>query len=85
MKVGIKVLLRDGVKDSQGTAVMNALESMGYKGIKDILVGKYIIVTMDEDTKESRILIKKMCDDLLANLVIEKYEIEYPLDLYDLQ
>jgi phosphoribosylformylglycinamidine (FGAM) synthase PurS component len=33
---------------------------------------------MDEDTEEARASVKKMCDDFLANLVIEKYNIEYP-------
>lgn len=77
MRVGIKVLLRDGVKDSQGSAVLNALGNMGYEGIVDVLVGKYIILEMEEDTEETRDSVKKMCDAILANTVIEKYEIEY--------
>jgi phosphoribosylformylglycinamidine synthase PurS subunit len=50
---------------------------MGYEGIVDVLVGKYIILEMEEDTEETRDSVKKMCDAILANTVIEKYEIEY--------
>jgi len=78
MKAAIKILLRDGVKDSQGTAVANALGSLGFKGIEDLSIGKYIIVHMKEDTPESRVSVNKMCEDLLANMVIEKYTIDWP-------
>ena len=78
MKVGIKILLRNGVKDSQGAAVANALETMGFEGVEDVQIGKYIVVSMKEDTVESRKTIENMCDKLLANMVIERYFIEWP-------
>lgn len=85
MKVGIKILLRHGVKDSQGAAVANALETMGFEGVEDVQIGKYIVVSMKEDTVESRKTIENMCDKLLANrrtwnsgMVIERYFIEWP-------
>jgi len=78
MKVDIKILYRDGVKDSQGESVLSALKTMGHNNVQNVLVGKYIVLTMDEDTEEARAAVKKMCDDFLANLVIEKYNIEYP-------
>ena len=62
MKVGIKILLRHGVKDSQGAAVANALETMGFEGVEDVQIGKYIVVSMKEDTVESRKTIENMCD-----------------------
>jgi|TARA_R110000737_G_scaffold308750_1_gene316922 phosphoribosylformylglycinamidine synthase PurS subunit len=78
MKLGIKILLRHGVKDSQGAAVANALETMGFEGVEDVQIGKYIVVSMKEDTVESRKTIENMCDKLLANMVIERYFIEWP-------
>ena len=78
MKVGIKVLLRQGVKDSQGTAVHRALGTMGFKGVTEVLIGKYLVLTMEEDTVESRKTIEDMCEKLLANVVIERYFIEWP-------
>jgi phosphoribosylformylglycinamidine synthase len=78
MKVGIKILLRHGVKDSQGVAVANALETMGFEGVEDVQIGKYIVVSMKEDTVESRKTVENMCDKLLANMVIERYFIEWP-------
>jgi phosphoribosylformylglycinamidine synthase len=78
MKLGIKILLRHGVKDSQGAAVANALETMGFEGVEDVQIGKYIVVSMKEDTVESRKTVENMCDKLLANMVIERYFIEWP-------
>ena len=78
MKVGIKILLRNGVKDSQGAAVANALGTMGFEGVEDVQIGKYIVVSMKEDTVESRKTVENMCDKLLANMVIERYFIEWP-------
>tara|TARA_R110002020_G_scaffold271505_1_gene486716 strand:- start:599 stop:856 length:258 start_codon:yes stop_codon:yes gene_type:complete len=78
MKVGIKILLRHGVKDSPGSAVANALETLGFKGVDDVQIGKYLVVSMKEDTVESRKSVEDMCDKLLANVVIERYFIEWP-------
>ena len=39
---------------------------------------KYIVLTMEEDTAESRKSVEDMCDKLLANVVIERYFIEWP-------
>ena len=78
MRAAIKILFRDGVKDAQGTAVQQALGTLGFVGIEEVLVGKYITVKMDSDTEESRALVGEMCDRLLVNGVIEKYTIDYP-------
>jgi phosphoribosylformylglycinamidine synthase len=78
MKVGIKILLKHGVKDSQGVAVANALGTMGFEGVEDVQIGKYLVVSMNEDTVESRKKIEDMCDKLLANVVIERFFIEWP-------
>ena len=78
MKVGIKVLLRHWVKDAQGTAVQRSLGTMNFEGVEEVLIGKYIVLTMEEDTAESRKSVEDMCDKLLANVVIERYFIEWP-------
>ncbi|WP_324172997.1 phosphoribosylformylglycinamidine synthase subunit PurS [Sulfurimonas sp.] len=77
MKAIINVSLKAGVLDSQGKAVHHALDSLHFKGINDVRVGKQIILKLDTDNKETaKEDVTQMCEDLLANTVIEDYEIE---------
>jgi phosphoribosylformylglycinamidine synthase len=77
MKATVNISLKSGVLDSQGKAVHHALDSLNYKGINDVRVGKQIILDIDASSKkEAKKNIKKMCEDLLANTVIEDYTIE---------
>ncbi|PCJ58221.1 MAG: phosphoribosylformylglycinamidine synthase [Rhodospirillaceae bacterium] len=77
MKAGVHVTLKPGVLDPQGKAIANALESLGFSGVNAIRQGKYIEIDLDE-TDPGRALkkVEEMCTKLLANLVIENYEIE---------
>lgn len=70
MKVKVNIKLKDGVLDPQGKTIMHALKSLGFKGIHDVKVAKQIILDVDDDKE-----VKQMCEDLLANTVIENYEI----------
>ena len=76
MKVRIFVTLKDGVLDPQGKAIHHALESLDFSGVNDVRAGKQI--ELDIDASVSREEIEKMCDKLLANTVIENYDIEMP-------
>jgi phosphoribosylformylglycinamidine synthase PurS subunit len=76
MKVRIFVTLKDGVLDPQGKAIHHALESLGFSGVNDVRAGK--LIELDVDPSVSREEIDKMCSKLLANTVIENYEIELP-------
>ncbi|NCN84126.1 MAG: phosphoribosylformylglycinamidine synthase subunit PurS [Sphingomonadales bacterium] len=76
MKVRIFVTLKDGVLDPQGKAIHHALESLDFSGVNDVRVGK--LIELEVDSSVSREEIDKMCDKLLANTVIETYEIELP-------
>ena len=76
MKVRIFVTLKDGVLDPQGKAIHHALESLDFSGVNDVRAGK--LIELDVDPSVSRNEIDKMCDKLLANTVIENYEIEIP-------
>jgi len=77
MKIAVNVHLKKGVLDPQGKAVLHALETLGFKNTKDVRVGKQILIELDENDKEKAIQeVKKMADELLANPVIENYEIE---------
>ena len=77
MKAIVNVSLKAGVLDSQGKAVHHALDSLHFKGVNDVRVGKQIVLKLDTDDKTQAMTdATKMCEDLLANTVIEDYEIE---------
>lgn len=73
MKVTVNVFLKEGVLDPAGKAVEHALGSLGFKGVNEVKIGKQIILDTDDNVSDEDI--KKMCEELLANTVIENYEI----------
>ncbi|MBI5970450.1 MAG: phosphoribosylformylglycinamidine synthase subunit PurS [Deltaproteobacteria bacterium] len=77
MKAKIYVTLKKCVLDPQGKAVAGALNAMNYKEVEDVRVGKFIEVEIKgSSNKEQEARLKEMCDNLLANTVIENYRIE---------
>lgn len=77
MKAIVNVFLKNGVLDSQGKAVHHALSHHGFESVSDVRVGKQIIVEMNEtDAEAAKTKVAQMCEDLLANTVIEDYTIE---------
>jgi len=77
MKAIVNVFLKAGVLDSQGKAVHHALDSLHFNGVQDVRVGKQIVLQLDESDKEKAMAdVTKMCEELLANTVIEDYTIE---------
>ena len=75
MKVKVCITLKQGVLDPQGKTVQKSLENLGFKDVKDVRVGKYIEVQLADTLKkeEAQKQIQKMCERLLANIVIENY------------
>ncbi len=77
MKAIVNISLKNGVLDSQGKAVHHALGSLHFSGVDDVRVGKQIILKLDEtDATKAKENVTNMCEELLANTVIEDYEIE---------
>jgi len=73
----INVSLKAGVLDSQGKAVHHALDSLHFEGVNDVRVGKQIVIKLDTDDKTAAMAeVERMCEDILANTVIEDYKIE---------
>jgi len=72
------VTLKRGVLDPQGSAVARSLHSLGYSEVEDVRLGKYIEVKLREGAAlaDERKRIDEMCKKLLANTVIEDYEIQ---------
>ena len=77
MQVKIFITLKNGVVDPQGITIKGALESLGYQGIANIRLGKYVQMELNSKSrKEAEKDIEEMCGKLLANPVIENYRYE---------
>ncbi|CAM3557820.1 phosphoribosylformylglycinamidine synthase subunit PurS [Arcobacter aquimarinus] len=78
MKAIVNVGLKQGVLDDQGKATHHALDTLGFKEIvKNVRIGKQIIIELNSSNEEeARSEVAKMCEKLLANTVIEDYNIE---------
>jgi phosphoribosylformylglycinamidine synthase PurS subunit len=77
MKARVFVTLKNGVLDPQGKAIGHALNNLGFGSVGDVRQGKVIDIELSEqDQTKARAELKDMCEKLLANTIIEKYEIE---------
>lgn len=74
MEAEVYVTLKKTVADPQGLTVKHALESLGYDNVDEVRMGKLVKVKLKaKGKKEASDQIKRMCDKLLANPVIEDY------------
>ena len=77
MKARITITLKSGVLDPQGKAIEGALTGLGFTGVENVRQGKYIELDLAEtDPAKAEQAVKAMCDRLLANTVIENYQID---------
>ena len=77
MKARIFVTLKNGVLDPQGKAIGHALNNLGFGSVGDVRQGKLIEIELaEQDQGRAKAQLKDMCEKLLANTIIEKYEIE---------
>ena len=77
MKARIKIMLKNGVLDPQGEAIKHALNNIGFESVAGVRQGKVIEVDIDgSDKNQVRSQIENMCTKMLANTVIENFEIE---------
>ena len=76
MKATIYISLKNGVLDPQGKAIENALGQLGFDGVENVRQGKMIELELtDTDANQARDRLQEMCEKLLANTVIENYDI----------
>ena len=77
MKVRVHVMPKEGLLDPQGEAINLALVNMGFAEVKNVKQGKVIELELEE---EDKIVVKNrvedMCQKLLANSVIESFQVE---------
>lgn len=80
MKARVTVYPRREVLDPQGKAIRQALAGIGFDQVEDVRAGKSFEITLGEDAAgapaETVELIDSMCRRLLANTVVEDYQIE---------
>jgi phosphoribosylformylglycinamidine synthase len=77
MKARVFVTLKNGVLDPQGKAIGHALNGLGFGSVGEVRQGKVIDIELGETIEaKARASLRDMCEKLLANTVIEKYEIE---------
>jgi phosphoribosylformylglycinamidine synthase subunit PurS len=71
--VRARVLIRPkaGILDPQGQAVEQALPALGFEGVTDVKVGRLIELEVQDPSR-----LEEMCERLLANPLIEDYEVE---------
>ena len=74
----IYVSHKSTVSDPQGATVSGALSQLGFDSVKNVRVGKYITLEIEKPTKEeAESAVSNMCEQLLANTVIEEYRFEF--------
>jgi phosphoribosylformylglycinamidine synthase len=77
MKVIVNVFLKEGVLDPQGKAVHHALNTLHFDGVNEVRIGKQIVLNIAEtDEKKALEKVTEMCETVLANTVVENYQIE---------
>ncbi|MGH2880250.1 MAG: phosphoribosylformylglycinamidine synthase subunit PurS [Solirubrobacteraceae bacterium] len=70
MRVRVLIRPKAGILDPQGEAVMRALPALGFEGVSDVHVGRMVELSVDDAGQ-----IEPMCQKLLANPLVEDYEI----------
>jgi phosphoribosylformylglycinamidine synthase len=75
MKATVYVTLKNGIADPQGLAVRNALDSMGFDGVKRVRIGKIVEIELEDGCLDGA-KVEEMCRYLLANTVMEDFTFE---------
>ena len=77
MKATVCITLKPGLLDAQGKTIKSALESLGFTGVTEVRVGKYLELDLNHvGTKTAKRNVERMCQQLLANPVVETYRVE---------
>ncbi|MDW7673009.1 MAG: phosphoribosylformylglycinamidine synthase subunit PurS [Bacillota bacterium] len=75
-KADVWVTLKKSILDPQGQAIKDALHALNYQEVRDARLGKLVQVELEASSKEeAHHKISEMCEKLLANTVIEDYQI----------
>ena len=76
MKARITITLKKGVMDAQGQTVQRALEHLGFSTVNSLRIGKYLEMELEGgDPSAAKSEVEEMCRKLLANPVIEEFQV----------
>ncbi|MDP9200837.1 MAG: phosphoribosylformylglycinamidine synthase subunit PurS [Gemmatimonadota bacterium] len=76
-RIAVHITPRKGLLDPQGNAVRDALHTLGFKAVKDVHIGRHVVIETDAyDAIVAEEAVTDMCRKLLANPVTEDFEIE---------
>ena len=77
MKATVCITLKPGLLDAQGKTVKSALDALGFKGVHDVRMGKYVEIELNGTAAATaKRDVERMCEKLLANPIVENYRIE---------
>ena len=77
MKARVTVTLKAGILDPQGKAIEGALRSLGIAGVASVRQGKVFDIEIeDDDRKQAKAALEQAADKLLANTLIENYDVK---------
>jgi phosphoribosylformylglycinamidine synthase len=77
MKARVTVTLKSGILDPQGKAIEGALKSLGVNGVGSVRQGKVFDIEIEgRDRKQAEAALRQAADKLLANTLIENYQVE---------
>ncbi len=71
MRVRVLVRPKQGILDPQGQAVERALPALGFTGVENVRIGRMIELEVPDPDK-----VEEMCEKLLANPLVEDFEVE---------
>jgi phosphoribosylformylglycinamidine synthase subunit PurS len=75
-RVSLHITPRRGLLDPQGKAVTDALHTLGFAAVRDVHVGRHLVVDLDAaDAADAQQEARRMCEKLLANPVTEDFEV----------
>jgi len=74
--VEVRITPRQGILDPEGETIARALENLGYAGVNSVRAGRLVRMEVDAASADgARSMVEKMCEELIANPVIEDYEV----------
>jgi phosphoribosylformylglycinamidine synthase subunit PurS len=77
MKAKVTITLKPGLLDAQGKTIKRALETLGFKGVTGVRMGKYVELELTHTRAGSaKQDVERMCKKLLANPVVEQYRVD---------
>jgi len=77
MKAKVTITLKPGLLDAQGKTIKQALDALGFKGVREVRMGKYLEIELNgAKPATAQRDVERMCQKLLANPVVETYRVD---------